>query len=114
MKLPIPGKPVRGSSTGQPIMALLDLLGRNWAMGIIWFLNNGPSKFRSIQEYCQSISPTTLNTRLKELQKSHLIEKGSDGYQLTQLGNELYQFIEPLGMWARNSWAKKFENNESN
>ena len=25
---PLPGRPVRGSDTGRPIMALLDLLGR--------------------------------------------------------------------------------------
>lgn len=112
--IPIPGEPVRGSKTGQPIMALLDLLGRNWSMGILWHLNSGPSKFRTIQSYCQSISPTTLNTRLKELQLAHLIEKSSDGYRLTQLGEELYQFIEPLGIWARHTWSKHFENHESN
>ena len=109
MKLPIPGQPVRGSTSGQPIMALLDLLGRNWAMGIIWHLNAGPSKFRSIQDHCQSISPTTLNSRLKELHRSHLIEKTREGYKLTPLGKELYTYIEPLGSWARNRWAKKFE-----
>ena len=67
MAIPKPGKPVRGSKTGQPIMALFDLLGRSWAMGIIWHLYKGPSTFRKLQEYCESISPTTLNKRLKEL-----------------------------------------------
>ena len=109
MEIPKPGQPVRGSTSGQPIMALLDLLGRNWSMGIIWHLHNGPAKFRDLQLYCQSISPTTLNTRLKELKHSFLIEKGTEGYQLTALGTELYDFIEPLGIWARKTWSKKFE-----
>ncbi|GAB4231501.1 MAG: winged helix-turn-helix transcriptional regulator [Ekhidna sp.] len=109
MKLPIPGKPVRGSQSGQPIMALLDLLGRNWSMGIVWHLNEGPKKFRDLQDYCDSISPTTLNTRLKELQGTNLIERSIHGYQLTETGQELYQLIEPLGNWARNHWAKTFE-----
>ncbi len=109
MKLPIPGQPVRGSKSGQPIMALLDLLGRNWAMGIIWHLYNGPSTFRKLQEYCESISPTTLNKRLKELKESYLIERTLEGYVLTEQGKELFELIEPLGGWARKTWAKNFE-----
>jgi len=108
MALPKPGQPVRGSKSGQPIMALLDLLGRSWAMGIVWHLNNGPSTFRKLQEYCESISPTTLNTRLKELKEAFLIEKTDYGYALTPVGKELYDLIEPLGVWARKSWAKNF------
>lgn len=113
MKLPIPGKPVRGSKTGQPIMALLDLLGRSWAMGIIWHLYTGPSTFRQLQDYCESISPTTLNKRLKELKESFLIERTIEGYALTKDGKELYELIEPLGGWARSTWAKNFNRKNS-
>jgi len=35
---PRPGRPVRGSRTGRPIMALLDLLGRRWVLRILWEL----------------------------------------------------------------------------
>lgn len=108
MAIPVPGKPVRGSKSGQPIMALLDLLGRSWAMGIIWHLYNGPSTFRKLQEYCESISPTTLNKRLKELKDAYLIERTVNGYALTRLGEELFDLIEPLGMWAK-TWAKSFD-----
>lgn len=90
-------------------MALFDLLGRNWAMGIIWHLYNGPSTFREIQEYCESISPTTLNKRLKELRMSYLIKRELNGYTLTDQGVELYELIAPLGSWARNRWAKSFD-----
>ncbi|NER15359.1 transcriptional regulator [Leptobacterium flavescens] len=108
MKLPIPGQPVRGSKTGAPIMALLDLLGRSWAMGIVWHLYSGPSTFRKLQDYCESISPTTLNKRLKELKDSYLIERTVNGYALTEQGKELYELIEPLGSWAK-IWAKNFK-----
>ncbi len=102
---PTPGKPVRGSKTGQPIMVIFDLLGRSWAMGIIWHLNNGPSTFRRLQEYCENISPTTLNKRLKELTIAGLIERTVDGYTLTEQGLELFKLIHPLGKWAK-QWAK--------
>ena len=32
---------VRGSQSGRPIMALLDLLGRRWSLRIIWELRDG-------------------------------------------------------------------------
>ncbi len=89
-------------------MALLDLLGRSWAMGIVWHLYKGPSTFRRLQEYCETISPTTLNKRLKELRDSHLLVRTVEGYALTQQGRELYELIEPLGSWAK-EWAKNFK-----
>jgi DNA-binding HxlR family transcriptional regulator len=87
-------------------MALLDLLGRNWALGIIWQLSDGPLTFRELQAKCEALSPTTLNTRLKELTMSRLIERTIDGYQLTRLGEELFVLIKPIGGWAK-KWAKK-------
>lgn len=105
MKFPLPGLPVRGSKTGVPIMALFDLLGRSWAMGIIWHLNSGAGTFRNLQEYCENISPTILNTRIKELTAANLIERGIEGYQLTNRGKELFNMLNPLGKWAK-GWAR--------
>ena len=110
MNHPLPGNPVRGSKTGKPIMALFDLLGRSWSMGIIWYLNKSPCRFRKLQEYCQGPSPTILNKRLKELKAAGIIELSIDGYILTELGNELFEMIYPLGLWA-SKWANKI--NES-
>lgn len=107
MSIPLPGKPVRGSKSGQPIMALLDLLGRNWAMGIIWHLDKGPSTFRKIQDYCESISPTTLNKRLQELNDAYLVKRTIDGYALTQQGDDLFQLLNPMGKFAK-EWAQNF------
>ncbi len=105
--IPIPGQPVRGSQTGRPIMALFDLLGRSWAMGIIWNLNEGACTFRELQTRCESVSPTTLNSRLKELKQAHLIERSEKGYCLTILGKELFEMLDPLGKWSV-TWAENF------
>ena len=40
-RTPRPGRPVRGSQTGRPIMALMDLLGRRWTLRVIWELRDG-------------------------------------------------------------------------
>ena len=41
MPTPRPGRRVRGSRSGRPIMAALDLLGRRWALRILWELRDG-------------------------------------------------------------------------
>ena len=104
MAIPLPGTAVRGSKTGKPIMALLDLLGRTWSLGILWNLQQGPATFRELQQRCEQISPTLLNSRLKELICLQLLEKQECGYQLTASGLALLNIILPLGDWSKN-WA---------
>ena len=105
MAIPRPGTPVRGSQTGTPIMAAFDLLGRRWAMGIIWNLSRGPTTFRGLQSNCESISPSILNSRLKDLREALIIERTLEGYQLTALGEELFKLLRPIGNWSI-KWAK--------
>ena len=109
-RVPTPGNPVRGSKSGKPIMALFDLLGRRWALGVIWQLANEPLTFRQIQDRCEQMSPTILNRRIKELIASGLVEKGGQGYQLTDTGAELFGLLEPLGAWSQ-QWADRLSSN---
>ena len=88
--IPIPGQPVRGSQTGKPIMALFDLLGRTWALGIVWQLADGPQTFRALQDRCEGVSPTALNKRLKELTACGLVGRDVEGYVLTEQGHGLF------------------------
>jgi len=81
-------------------MALFDLLGRRWAMGILWQLSRGPATFRGLQAACESISPAILNTRLKDLREAQLVIHSGEGYQLTEMGLGLYQLLAPLAPWA--------------
>ncbi len=108
MSIPFPGSPVRGSKTGKPIMALLDLIGRAWSLGIIWQLNQNNFTFSELQANCEGISPTLLNTRLKELRAVGLVEKNLSGYVLTTLGQDLMTVIYPLGEWSLD-WQKSIE-----
>ncbi|MCP3921659.1 MAG: helix-turn-helix transcriptional regulator [Desulfobacterales bacterium] len=105
MAIPIPGQPVRGSESGAPIMAVFDLLGRRWAMGIIWNLSRGPQTFRGLQNACETISPSILNSRIKELKQALIVDRSLEGYHLTPLGEELFTLLKPFGAWSIN-WAK--------
>ena len=111
MALPIPGSPVRGSKTGKPIMALLDLLGRTWALGVIWQLRSETLSFGTLQLRCENISPTLLTKRLKELQQTNLIEKNLQGYQLTSVGLALFDVISPLSQWTK-QWQLSFDESD--
>ena len=104
MSIPQPGKPVRGSHSGSPLMAVFDLLGRRWAMGIVWNLKEGGMTFRSLQEKCGSISPSILNSRLKDLREAGIIERSLEGYELTERGKKLRDALDPIGKWSL-EWA---------
>jgi len=107
MALPKPGTPVRGSRTGRPIMALLDLLGRRWVMRIIWELRETPLTFRELRDRCDAMSPTVLNQRLRELRETDIIElPESGGYTLSQSGKKLLEAMMPLLHWS-DGWHKK-------
>jgi DNA-binding HxlR family transcriptional regulator len=86
-------------------MALLDLLGRRWALRVVWELREGPRNFRGLQDMCGGVSPTVLNERLKEFRESGIVElTEGEGYALTPLGQELREAIQPLVRWATR-WA---------
>ena len=98
-------KRVRGSTSGRPIMALLDLLGRRWTLRIVWELREEPRRFRELQDLIGA-SPTIVNTRLAELREAKLVELDEAvGYRLTALGDELLKLFLPLHVWSE-KWAK--------
>ena len=105
-KVPRPGSPVRGSHSGRPVMAALDLLGRRWALRILWELRAGALSFRALREACGDVSPAVLNTRLAELREAGLVESTDAGYATTGDGRDLCRALEPLHDWARR-WASR-------
>ena len=108
MPTPKIGTKVRGSQTGRPIMVILDLLGRRWALRILWELHqSGPHSFRTLQKLCGDISPTVLNARLKELREAGIVElRDAAGYCITVPGIALGKIIEQLNIWAK-KWAER-------
>ena len=105
MPAPRPGRAVRGSRTGRPIMAALDLLGRRWALRILWELRAGALSFRALREACGDVSPAVLNTRLAELREAGILESTDAGYATTAAGRELCRALEPLSRWAQR-WSR--------
>jgi DNA-binding HxlR family transcriptional regulator len=104
---PLPGRGVRGSESGRPIMALLDLLGRRWTLRVLWELrDDSRPTFRELQERCDRASSSILATRLRELAEADLVEHAGDGYRLTEQGSALTDHLRRLDGWA-DTWQPK-------
>lgn len=108
MPAPLPRRRVRGSATGRPIMALLDLLSRRSALRILWELRgDSRATFRGLQQ-AAATNPGALNTRLKELREALLVDHAETGYGLTAQGRDLLKTFLPLNTWAEH-WARAID-----
>ncbi|TML04095.1 MAG: helix-turn-helix transcriptional regulator [Actinobacteria bacterium] len=88
-----------------PIADLFDLLGRRWALRVLWELRDDPVPYRILRERCDEVSTSVLATRLRELAAASIVEQTPDGYALTSSGRELLDHLRPLNEWSkRNIW----------
>jgi DNA-binding HxlR family transcriptional regulator len=87
-------------------MALLDLLGRRWALRVIWELREEPLNFRELQRRCGSISSSVLTQRLAELRTAGAVELRAEGYALSAEGRRLLELYAPLDAWAQR-WVRR-------
>lgn len=89
-------------------MAALDLLGRRWALRILWELRSGPVGARELRQRCDAMSSSVLYQRLRELTDARLIQRDGDRYALTESGRSLGDAIAPLSEWAR-TWGRQLD-----
>lgn len=83
-----------------PITDLLDLLGRRWALRVLWELRDGPLPYGELRQRCDEVSTSTLATRLTELERRGITEKTDEGWALTSEGTELCHHLLQLNTWA--------------
>jgi DNA-binding HxlR family transcriptional regulator len=77
-----------------------DLLGRRWALRLIWELRRDALSFSEIRERI-GISPSVLSTRLGELEGTNVVERDSARrYRLTGGGRELARLLYEINRWA--------------
>jgi DNA-binding HxlR family transcriptional regulator len=87
-------------------MAAMDLLGRRWALRVLWELRDGPLGARALRDRCDGMSSSVLYQRLAELSDAGLVTQDDrDAYLLTALGRSLRSALEPFSEWATR-WAR--------
>lgn len=95
-----------------PVSKSAEILGDPWSILIVRELMLGSSRFSELQRGLPKISPTVLNTRLKDLANSGVVTRrklnGQRGhaYYLTTAGKELSPVIESLVVWGMR-WARE-------
>ena len=98
---PRPGRPARGTTTGRPLLVAFDLLGRRWALRVLWELRDEQLGFRALQQRCEGMSSSVLRDRLAELAGAGILVTGEDGrYGLSADGRDLLKALRPLQRWA--------------
>lgn len=111
-RAPVPGRPVRGSQSGRPIMAALDLLSRRWVLRILWELRGRALGFREMQALCDQMSPNTLSTRLGELKEAGIVAHDANGdWTLTPLGRKLGPALKALDQWSAD-WSRSLKGDD--
>ena len=90
-------------------MAAMDLLGRRWALRVLWELRSGPVGARALLAACDGLSSSVLYERLRDLTEAEVVSQDDNGeYGLTKLGRELGASLQPLDAWARR-WSKSLD-----
>jgi DNA-binding HxlR family transcriptional regulator len=88
------------------MLALLDLLGRRWALRILWELRLESASFQVLQRRCDSMSTSVLSQRLSELRDAQLVDRDGDGnYLLTEQGDVLLGRLDGIDEWTQ-QWAR--------
>jgi DNA-binding HxlR family transcriptional regulator len=88
-------------------MVAFDLLGRRWALRVLWELREERLGFRALQARCDDMSSSVLRDRLRELVDSAIVDVDDEGhYGLSDDGRELLRALEPLSAWAR-EWGAR-------
>lgn len=89
------------SKENSAIGQLLDLLESRYAIRVLWALKDGHGQtFRLLQDSIGTITPNTLNTRIKEMREAGLITHGTEGYAVTPTGADLLKRLGDLSAFA--------------
>jgi DNA-binding HxlR family transcriptional regulator len=87
-------------ATERAVEGVLDLLGRRWALRLVWELRRSTLSFSDLRERT-GISPSVLSARLGELSAAGVLERAvGRRYQLSGPGRELARILYELNRWA--------------
>ena len=92
-----------------PPQGTINVVGKKWAICVVTLLGrNGALRFGPIQRTLSRVSPATLVSTLRSLEKSGLVEHARTvgaaapaTYALTRKGEALYRSLLPLASWLR-------------
>jgi DNA-binding HxlR family transcriptional regulator len=96
-------------SNDRPVENAMDLLGRRWALRLIWELRRSTLAFSELRQRT-GISPSVLSARLGELVDADVLERDPGRrYRLSGNGRELARILYELNRWAEQAGVSSRE-----
>jgi DNA-binding HxlR family transcriptional regulator len=90
------------------LSSILARIGDKWTVLIVVLLGDGPKRFNELKRMVGGISQRMLTFTLRVLERDGLVTRTvfpttpqRVDYELTKLGNTLWEAVEPLSSWAR-------------
>jgi DNA-binding HxlR family transcriptional regulator len=100
--------PNRASEDCRAVSSVLARVGDKWSVLVIVLLGDGPKRFNEIKRMIGGISQRMLTLTLRGLERDGLVKRTQFptipprvDYELTQLGQSLWEAVKPLGAWAQ-------------
>lgn len=92
-----------------PVHRAMNVIQGKWTLLILRDLLSGKKRFGKLRQSLAGVSPKTLSSRLKELQKAEILVRTVYAevpprveYALTKKGRELGTVIEAMANWGSN------------
>ncbi len=86
-----------------PVLDILELLGRRWALRLVWELRRDSVGFAELRRRT-GISSSVLSTRLRDLEAAGVLEPARGRrYRLSAAGRELVRVLFALNRWAEDA-----------
>jgi DNA-binding HxlR family transcriptional regulator len=91
----------------RPVLDVLDLLERRWALRLTWELRRDALTFSQLRKRT-GVSPSVLSQRLRDLDDAGVIDRHRDGrYRLSGAGRELARILYELNRWAETTAVER-------
>ena len=85
----------------RPVRELFDLLGRRWALRVVWELRTEALTYRELAARIPDMSTSVLTQRLRDLRAARLVEhERGIGYMVTPQGRDLLAQLAGVREWA--------------
>ncbi|HVM66639.1 MAG TPA: winged helix-turn-helix transcriptional regulator [Acidimicrobiales bacterium] len=83
-----------------PVSRAVDLLGERWTMLIVRDMLVGACRFNDLARGLPGLSRSLLTKRLRQLERSGLVDRLDGEYHLTEAGEALRPIVFGLGEWG--------------
>ncbi len=94
------GPPAVGYGQYCPISRAAEILGERWSLLILRDLLVGTTRFNALARGLPGLSRSLLTKRLRQFERSGLVERDGMDYLLTDAGRDLKSVVFGLGEWG--------------